>query len=206
MSAGGRVLTNDHVIDHCQNRIAVVRADGVFRPAVLLSSDKPNDLALLKFDGQIVDQDIAAIRTSPPVKQGEAIAVYGFPLVGTLSSSGNITNGILSALVGLGDDSRFMQLTAPVQPGNSGGPLLDQSANVIGVVVSKLDAATMMRRTGDIPQNVNFAIKAGVAIGFLEAHNVAYLASAPPSGAKLELPEIADAARRFTVLVVCQGG
>ena len=201
VSAQGQVLTNNHVIDKCRQQIEIRRADDVFRPALLLYADQANDLALLKTDASIADEDVASIRTSPPVRAGEEIAVYGFPLAGTLSSTGNIVSGNISALTGLGDDARYLQLTAPVQQGNSGGPLLDSNGAVVGVVVSKLNALSVATSTGDIPQNVNFAIKASVATSFLEAHNVGYRSAS--GGTKLDLPAIADVARRSTALIVC---
>src|SRR5439155_21695916 len=96
------------------------------------------------------------------VRQGDGIVAVGFPLRGLLASGPNVTTGTISALAGLGDDSRYLQITAPVQPGSSGGPLLDQSGNVVGVVVGKLDALRVAQAIGDIPQNVNFAINAAV--------------------------------------------
>ena len=154
------------------------RPNEPFAEARLLYLDKPNDLALLKIETQIVDQDVAAIRTSPPLRSGDDIAVYGFPLTGTLSSTGNFTTGVVSALAGPQDDASFVQLTAPIQHGNSGGPLLDASANVVGVIKEFLSDA----------QNANFAVKASVITNFLEAHGTKYKA----------------ASRRFTALIVCQ--
>jgi hypothetical protein len=81
---------------------------------------------------------------------GENIFVYGFPLSGLLSSSGNFTVGNITSVAGLGDDSRIMQISAPVQPGNSGGPLLDRFGNVVGVVVSKLNALRLAQVTQEI--------------------------------------------------------
>jgi S1-C subfamily serine protease len=73
------------------------------------------------------------------------------------------TLGNVSALVGIGEDGRYLQISTPVQPGNSGGPLLDQSGNVVGVVSAKLNALKMMLATnGDIPENVSFAIRASI--------------------------------------------
>ena len=98
----------------------------------------------------------------------------GFPLHGLLTSGINVTKGIVSALAGPGDDRRIFQITAPVQPGNSGGPVLDASGNVVGVVVARLDAIKLARRTGRLPQNVNFAISEGTVRAFLDAHDVPY--------------------------------
>ena len=81
---------------------------------------------------------------------------------------------MISALAGPGDDRRIFQITAPVQPGNSGGPVLDTSGHVVGVVVARFDALKMARLTGRLPQNVNFAISEGAARAFLGAHDVPY--------------------------------
>lgn len=90
---------------------------------------------------------------------GESVASYGFPYAGLLSSSGNFTLGNVTSLSGMNDDSRFIQISTPVQPGNSGGPLLDMSGSVIGVVEGGLNAIAMMQAGGNVPQNVNFAFR-----------------------------------------------
>ena len=103
-------------------------------------------------------QEVASFRVEPP-RLAETVVVYGFPLSGMLSSSGNVTLGNISALMGLGDDSRDVQISAAVQPGNSGGPMFDGSGLLLGVVQSKLNAIRAASVTGDIAQNVNFAIR-----------------------------------------------
>jgi hypothetical protein len=130
------------------------------------------------------------------------VYVFGFPLSGLLSSSGNFTSGSISAVAGLGDDSRMFQMTAPVQPGNSGGPLLDGHGNVVGVVVSKLNALAVTRATSDVPQNVNFAIKAAVVDAFLSAH----IRSPSPRMAEIQpmRPEkIAEFAQEISLSIQC---
>ena len=165
-----------------------------------MARDSINDLALLATE--IRPSQWAKLRQSVP--QGEDVVVYGFPLAGVLSSAGNIVTGNVTALAGLGDDSRFLQISAPVQPGNSGGPLLDRQGNVIGVVVSKLNALRVASVTGDIPQNVNFSIKASVAKGFLDAHNVKYSEDAVgQQNLPLTTPEIAKRAQALVARVVC---
>ena len=88
-----------------------------------------------------------------------------------------------------------------MQPGNSGGPLLDGAGNVIGVVSSTLRATHAAGMTGDIPQNVNFAINGAVVRSFLDIHGVAY--DRRPSDAKLAPEQLAELARTFTVAVHC---
>ena len=124
---------------------------------------------------------------------GETATVAGYPFGGLLTSDLHVTSGNVSALAGLQDDSTRPQITAPVQPGNSGGPLLDESGNVIGVVVSRLNALGVARATGTIPQNVNFAIKGSVARMFLEIHGVSY--GRANGGEKLSTQAVADLAR-----------
>ena len=129
------------------------------------------------------------------------MVVYGFPLSGAIASTGNATTGNVTALAGLRDDTRMLQISAPVQPGNSGGPLMDMTAAVVGVVVSKLDAVKVMEVIGDIPQNINFAIKANVAKGFLESYGIEH--EIAPKAKELSVPDVTESARAFSVLVLC---
>jgi S1-C subfamily serine protease len=166
VSRDGKALTNAHVVEGC--RQPSVSVDGKSYPASVLARDEGNDLALLAT--ALHRAQAATWRLQ--VRQGQDIVVYGFPLTGTLASGGNVTTGNVTALAGLADDSRFLQISAPVQPGNSGGPLLDRNGTVVGIIVSQLDALKVASVTGDIPQNVNFAIKASVAAAFLDAQGV----------------------------------
>ena len=79
----------------------------------------------------------------------------GFPLGDLLGSGHKLTTGVVSAVKGLKDDPRFFQITAPVQPGNSGGPILDNSGVVLGV----LTASLVGQDAESVPQNVNFALR-----------------------------------------------
>ena len=90
---------------------------------------------------------------------------------------------------------------SPVQPGNSGVPLLDASGHVIGVVVAKLDALRMARLTGDVPQNVNFAVHWSTVRAFLDEKGVDYQQA--PSSSPSETHNIAAQARLFSVGTVC---
>lgn len=184
------VVTNHHVVDGCSR----LRVNGVI--AQLRSSDVRGDLALLgvSLPGQIVK--LRSQRTAV----GEPAAVAGYPLRGLLSGF-NMTTGSISSMSGLGGDTRLVQITAPVQPGNSGGPVLDSAGNLMGVVVSKLDAIKAAKLTGDIPQNVNFAIGSNALRSFLDANNVEY--DSASSEKAIPSTSIADKAKGFTVLVEC---
>src|SRR5262249_11403161 len=137
-------------------------------PARLVARDETNDLALLKTD--IAAPMVPSFRSG--AKVGESISAYGFPLAGLLATSGNFTVGNITAAAGLRDDSRMLQISAPVQVGNSGGPLLDGSGNIVGVIVGKLNAIEVAAVARDLAQNVNFAIKSAVAVNFLETNGV----------------------------------
>jgi S1-C subfamily serine protease len=165
--------------------------------ARIVGLDATNDLALLTTD--LGTRIVPALRVGVPV--GESIFVYGFPLAGLLSSSGNFTVGNITSVAGLADDSRILQISAPVQPGNSGGPLLDRFGNVVGIIVSKLNALKLAQVTQDVPQNVNFAIKASLAANFLEVNNIQMQVGS--NAEPLETTEIAERAKQFTVRVIC---
>ncbi len=188
--ARGAIVTNHHVIDGCSR----LRVNGT--AAQVRGSDARSDLALLGVDLPGPSVSLRAQRAAV----GEPVAVAGYPLRGLLSGF-NLTTGNLSSLSGLGGDTRLMQITAPVQPGNSGGPALDSAGNLLGVVVSKLDAIRLAKITGDIPQNVNFAISANVLRSFLDANSVDYETAS--SVKPLLSTAIAEKARGFTVLVEC---
>ena len=188
--ARGVIVTNHHVIDGCSR----LHVNGI--AAQVRGSDARSDLALL---GATLPGPSASLRAQRAAV-GEPVAVAGYPLRGLLSGF-NMTTGSLSSLSGIRGDTRLLQITAPVQPGNSGGPLLDSAGNLMGVVVSKLNAVKMAEVTGDIPQNVNFAIHVNVLRTFLDANSVDY--DSASSDKPLAPTAIAEKARGFTVLVEC---
>jgi len=196
VSSSGYLISNAHVVEECK-RIIARRANGEMLPINVVAIDTRNDLALLK---STVGNIYASFRKGP-APLGETIIVYGFPLAGTLAVSGNLTTGSISGLAGLGNDPSKYQVSAPVQPGNSGGAVLDESGLIVGVVQSKLNALRAEKITGDLPQNVNFAIKASVVQNFLEAQGVRY--AEKPQVAQRKASAIADDAIRFTVLLAC---
>ena len=187
-----QLVTNAHVVAGC-SRLAAAGRGAVQVQAV----DARSDLALLTVAN---NPAVAALR-STRLRQGDAVTVVGYPLSGMLASGANVTAGNVSALAGMQNDTRFIQISAPVQPGNSGGPLLDASGNIVGVVVSKLNAVKVAQITGDIPQNVNFAVSLFTLQGFLEANGVDYATA--PSTKNLSTADVAEIGKRFTVLLEC---
>jgi S1-C subfamily serine protease len=203
ISSNGHVVTNHHVIDGCIGDISGNLTGEAAMKLRLVSSDQTNDLALLQAPSPL--KDVASIRGTG-VRSGDAVVAIGFPYHGLLSSDFTVTTGIVSSLSGLFNDTRHLQISAAVQPGNSGGPLLDTSGAVVGVVAAKLDGLRVARATGNIPENINFAIKTGALRDFLDNSVVPYQATdTKPEAANKELPtaDIAKNARGFTLLISC---
>lgn len=195
----GYVLTNHHVIEGAREILA--RSPRHRCQLELVFADPVNDLALLRADKS--SPGVAEFRDGPQARLGETIIVVGYPLGGLLGSGPQVTTGNVSALIGPGDDTRSLQFTAPTQVGNSGGPLLDGDGAVVGVVCAKLNAVRVQAMTGDVPQNVNFALKAALVRSFLEAVGVEYRSR--PLRTARSATDIAAEARDFVVKLECRG-
>jgi serine protease Do len=193
----GHLITNAHVVKDC-SEIRVGVGSGKFEVGSLVAKDPTNDLALLRVDTK--PSKVGALRFG--VRVGENVEAFGYPLSQVLATSGNFTTGSVTALAGLGDDSRFYQISAPVQPGNSGGPLLDENGNLVGIVTSKLNVWSEIKSQGDIPENVNFAIKASVAAQFLQDNGVKFQIGEATQAMKG--PDLADQAKALSAYVECR--
>jgi S1-C subfamily serine protease len=194
--APDRVLTNQHVVDGC-DRILARTADGRWLAATPPAQvDAALDLAVLTIPGN--PGPALAFRTAPAVRRGEGVVAYGFPLAGLLSADPKLTRGEINALAGLRNDPANFQISAEVQPGNSGGPLLDMQGHVVGVVVSKLDS----RRVQNV-DNVNFAVKGEAAQTFLRRANVPFR-TVESRGAERSAADVGDVAHRSTVFLRCE--
>ena len=119
-----------------------------------------------------------------------------------LADSLNVTRGNVSSLLGLMNDPRYLQISAPVQPGNSGGPLVDLAGRVVGVVTAKLNAVAIADATGDIPQSINFAIRPDTVTTFLDKNGVDYL-TADPKAALVSVPDATAMVKDSVLPVLC---
>lgn len=201
VNRNGVVLTNSHVVKSCRN-IRVSLGEGTqSQAASLLVRDDVNDLAALSTS--LRPTDITRFHDNPTMRAGDNVVAVGFPLASLLSREPNITAGVISAMNGLRGDKRHYQVTAPIQRGNSGGPLADMSGNVVGVVVSTLNAMKVADTSGAIPQNVNFAIKAQLARKFLTDNNVEH--ESGTAGPPLSVADVGDIVRKVVVFVECEG-
>ncbi len=199
--APDRVMTNQHVVGGC-NRVVMRTPDGRWLGAVPPAKvDTALDLAVLSVPG--LPGPVLPFREGPAVRRGEGVVAFGFPLAGLLSSDPKLTRGEVNGLAGLRDNRSQFQISAPVQPGNSGGPLLDMQGHVVGVVVSKLDAQRVAQRTGDLAQNINFAVKGEAALSFLRRAGITprTVESRGPDRSAADVGEIAN---RSTLFIRCE--
>jgi S1-C subfamily serine protease len=198
VSHATHIVTNAHVVTQCKS--VRVLSGAQQSAARVLATDPDADLAVLQTSLSV--PKTIAMRSQPALRLGESVIAFGFPLSGALSQGGNLTTGNVSALAGLHDDPKYIQVTAPVQPGNSGGPLLDGGGNLVGVITAKLDALAIAKRTGDVPQNVNFAVRAEVLEAFLQANKIAY--DVAVTDAQLAVADVAEMAKQASVRIECK--
>ena len=102
----------------------------------------------------------------------EEVYVAGYPFGKSVSSSIKVTKGVVSSLSGLGDNFSNIQIDAALQPGNSGGPIINNEGSVVGVAVAKLDFKQAIKTYGAIPENINFGVKSSVVYSFTKANNI----------------------------------
>ena len=171
----GYFITNQHVADRGAT-VRVVTASGII-PAKVIKVDELNDLTLLKAEGKFAELPVVLSRK---VQLGATVATVGFPNIGLQGFSPKLAKGEIASLAGIQDDARHFQISVPVQPGNSGGALVDEHGNVIGVVVAKLSQKAALATSGALAENVNYAIKSSYLLSFLE--------SVPEVAAKLKEP------------------
>ncbi|GAB4356962.1 MAG: hypothetical protein Kow0026_17000 [Oricola sp.] len=196
VNAGGWLVTNRHVTDGC----ARVEVQGYGEGQNLIEHPS-DDLALLRVKTANPVMPVE-LRAAPP-KLGEEIVALGYPLSGLLSDTIKITTGNISSLAGIGNDPRYLQFSAPIQPGNSGGPLIDRSGSVVGVI-----SATVRKEVSDAidfnVQNVNFSIRIDAVRRFLTDQGIAFNTSGKDAP-ELSTADIAEKLEPSTVQVLCYG-
>lgn len=200
VSSSGYIVTNHHVIEGASEILLYLRSGSIVTLTLLLA-DKANDLALLKADDYSllpVGLEIA----SEPAGMGASVFTIGYPHPDLLGLEPKLVNGTISSTTGMRGDPRYIQITVPVQSGNSGGPLLNKHGQVVGVITSKLSALYVLQETGDLTQNINFAIKADYANLLMKTveDNVPKLKSISPLSYDLE--EISSSARNAIGMIV----
>jgi S1-C subfamily serine protease len=194
----GYALTNNHVVDICKQSVAVV--DGKETLFRVLATDKTNDVAVLKTDYKSrnyikINEDGA--------KLGENVIAVGYPLAGRLSDSVKITRGIVSSLSGIDNNIGQIQIDAALQPGNSGGPVLNENGDLVGIASAGLNKLLMAKQSKYIPENVNFAVSSPIVVNILKSKKVKYTTPSMFSGSysNTELAEIGD---NSTIQLFCR--
>jgi TPR repeat protein len=197
ITAGGLILTANHVVTGA-TQIQVQTASGKF-PAKIIQSDPANDIALIKCEGAFKPSPIVS---SKDVQLAQSVFTIGYPNIDLQGYSPKVTKGEISSMNGLKDDPREWQISVPVQPGNSGGPLFDEKGNIVGIVLTKLNAVKMAKITGDVPENVGYAIKSSYILPLLDQFSSKLT---PPNFSTAGTVDLVHKVGDSVVLILCSG-
>lgn len=170
----GQIVTAAHVLKNCM--VTQVNVGGKSFDAAVEASSTLLDLAVVS-TGTPVEQYLP-LRKGTEIFLGEAITNVGYPLQGLLAASPNLTRGNISSREALKGAVGQFQFSAPIQPGSSGGPVVSDGGELLGITVSTLNV-TSLRESGALPQNVNFALDAKYAARFLDKHRISYQSVEP---------------------------
>jgi hypothetical protein len=173
VTSEGRVVTCAHVMGKEQQATLVI--EGVRRMGRVVAADTNLDVAIIQVEDPHPAFRSLSVAAGADPKLGEDIVAMGFPMADVLGTNPRLSKGSITATAGVGDDASHVQISAAIQPGNSGGPLLNQSGDVIGLVDTSLNPMNFLLRTGgELPQNVNFALKGRRLREFLLRSKVAF--------------------------------
>ena len=187
VSSQGHIITNHHVIDGCKDM--KVHSKGKVLETIKIADDARNDLALLKIEE--TPAHVFALSDQSPFSLQEVI-VAGFPFGDRVSSTLKFTQGIVSSIAGLSNDYSQIQIDAALQPGNSGGPIMDEFGNIVAVAVAKLSLKKILKDYGVVPENTNFGVKASAVRNLMEGNGVSFKAP------NTEVPSRQDLSRQAT--------
>jgi uncharacterized protein len=204
LSGTGFFITVDGYFVTCNHLVTGAAKVRLVTDAGLISAkevkvDVANDLALLKAEGVFAPLSVVSSRT---MRMGTTVATVGFPNIGLQGFAPKLAKGEIAALSGVQDDPKYFQISAPVQPGNSGGALVDEHGNVVGVVAAKLDEATALAASGALPENVNYAVKSSFLLSFLESVPEVSAKLNEPNTSERKFEDVVSSAERAAVLVL----
>jgi S1-C subfamily serine protease len=198
VSRNGYIISAYHVLRDA-GEIAVVLRSGDTVRATVKGVDEANDIALLKVARGANPLPVVSSRA---IAVGDQIFTIGYPLIDIEGQEQKTTFGHVNALSGIQDDVRFIQIDAPIQPGNSGGPLLDSHGRVVGVVTHTLDPAALLKQLGIVPQNANYAVKSDYILPLMARYEVdPRVVSVSASGGE---PGLVKRIRDSVVLIVAR--
>ena len=165
----GGVLTAYHIVKNA-NEIWVTFSTGQREKATVEQSAMTVDIALLHINRNV--ESYLPLASTRSATAGQRVFTIGFPATQVLGLEPKFTDGSISALSGVRGEASFIQITVPVQPGNSGGPLMNDRGEVLGIITSTAAIAPFLASTGSLPQNVNWAVKADYAMPLVASQNV----------------------------------
>jgi len=198
VSGAGHILTTLHLVESC-TKLRISGREGAVK---VVAIDRANDLALLQIAGETKDFARFAPNSSK-LKQGADIVVCSYPREPAVSPGGNLSPGVVKGLTGLESPTTRIQITAPIQPGSSGSPVIDKKGRVIGVVSMKFRDLKTALAESTLPQDVNFAVNAQTVKSFLDLYKVPYTTSASYFASTKSTADLAGEARKWTVRVEC---
>ena len=166
VSNGGQLLTAAHVTNKCLR--VHIEHEGTEHPVDVLGTSKLLDVALLQ--SPVQSESYLSLRAEPKIVLGEKVAAAGFPMQDVLAKGANLTIGNVSSLKALPGSLGMFQFSAPVQPGSSGGPVITEHGELIGMTTGTLNVGAMIEK-GVLPQNVNFALEGQYLAKFTERHS-----------------------------------
>jgi TPR repeat protein/S1-C subfamily serine protease len=196
----GYLVTNAHVIEGAKT-VRVKTQHGLLDAAIVLV-DQANDLCVLRVEGGSFRP--LPVVSSKTARLGSTVVTVGFPNIGMQGLAPKVSKGEIASLSGILDSPSKFQISVPVQPGNSGGALVDLSGNVVGVVSSKLRASTALEKTGSLPENVNYAVKSSLVLNLLESIPGIESRLPKPQKGERKLEDIVEEIASAAVLVFVQ--
>ncbi len=200
----GYVVTNNHVIAGAE-KVFVRLPTGVTVDAKVVVADRANDLALLAVSAVKLRNVGALPIANDQVRAGTKVFTIGYPHPDVMGVAPKVTDGIVSAVSGIQNDPRTYQITVPLQSGNSGGPLINMNGEVVGIVTSKIDAVKIFEWTGDLPQNVNYAVKVTYLRALLDSSDRSNTSIGMLPRTRGTLEELAARIQKSVVIVVAEG-
>lgn len=189
----GYLISNAHVVTD-KTYLAIRDSRGKFYRVTVVAEDKKNDLVLLHTIGSF---PALRIVHSDQVQKGQHVLTVGYPQISIQGNESKVTDGIINSFSGLNNDDNWFQISVPIQGGNSGSPLVNESGEIVGVIVATVNDQNFYNKTGSMPQNINYAIKSKVLLQFLSTQQVSNITN---TRSKMSIAQVDNA----TVLVIAK--
>ena len=193
----GVILTSYHVIKGA-TKIDVQFQDGTVSPAKVLKQSPNIDIAILKIDKPT--PDYLVMDSQPEIGIGDRVFTMGFPVEDLLGQEPKFTDGAISSLSGIKGEATFLQITVPVHPGNSGGPLLSEDGKAIGVIAATIAFQPFIEQAKTMPQNINYAVSGSFVAPLLSS----YTKDEKEKKVLMSWREVVERARKAVLKVVVE--